>query len=415
MFHWYRVNRIGAVGVLACLLFCGVETYDLLDGSNLRTALNTPSGMLAQAVAVQFSEPPSLLRAGSARMELTRQLVSGAQIFAALLFTLLLWVRTSMRRPARLGQAALALQALLGVATMSALLYVLAAQLAVLLPPRQGRRWLAAQIALLAAVVLQIALFRHLDLADDTVMKMLIYAAIGMLLQAVTFGIARLAMREREARATLARSHATLLATQAMLADTVRSSERNRIARDLHDAVGHHLTALNLHLDLALRQVANAAPEALHTSRELARTLLNEVREVVNSERSDQDINLRAAIATMCAGIPAPAIRFSYDEQLVITSATLAHTLFYCTQEALTNALRHSGATLITIAINGDDEQVRLVVHDNGCGTQGAAEGNGLRGMRERVAEQCGTLQLGHAAGTGFGLAIALPLAGSYA
>jgi two-component system sensor histidine kinase DesK len=415
MFHWYRKNRIGIAGVLACLIFGGIEMFDMLNDHELGTALNAPAGMLAQFLAAQFTEPPSLVRAGTARAQLTSQLVIGANILATALFTLLLWVRTRMRRPTRLAQAVLALQTLLGVATMSSLLYVLAAQLAVVLPPRQGRRWLAAQIVLLAAVFLEIALFRHLALPDRMIEMLLIYGALGLLFQALTYGIARLAVRERASRATLARSHAALLATQAMLADTVRATERTRIARDLHDAVGHHLTALNLHLDLAMRQVEAGGPEALHTSRELARTLLTEVREVVNSERSDQHINLCAAIATMCAGIPAPTIRFDYDEQLEISSAVLAHTLFFCVQEALTNAIRHSGAELITIDIRGDDEQVLLEMHDDGCGTQDAPEGNGLRGMRERVAEQCGTLRLGRAGGTGFGLAIALPLAGSYA
>ena len=198
-----------------------------------------------------------------------------------------------------------------------------------------------------------------------------------------------------------------------MLADTVRAGERTRIARDLHDAVGHHLSALNLHLDLALRQVQPEVPEALHTSRELGRALLSEVRAVVNSERHEQVIKLRAAIATMCAGIPQPAIRFDYETQYDITSPALAHTVFHCVQEALTNAIRHADADLVTITIRADNEQLLLTVHDDGRGARGAAEGNGLRGMRERVAEQCGTLQLNREAG--FALAITLPLAGSYA
>lgn len=414
MHDWYRKNPVGVAGVLACLLFGGIEIAVLLIDGVKMSDLGTPSGMLAQYLATQFTDPPSLVRAGSERLALTFQLTIALQCLATVIFTLLLWVRTGATRASPRMHALLALQVLLGVSIMSSLLYVLAAQLALVLPARQGRRWLAAECALLACANLRVVLWGQLNLGDGSIRMLLLYAALGMLFQALAFGMAGMALRERQARTTLARSHASLLATQAMLADTVRATERTRIARDLHDAVGHHLTALNLHLDLALRQLDAGPPEALHTSRTLARTLLAQVREVVNSERNDQRINLRAAINTMCAGIPSPAIRFHYDEQLDIASPTLAHTLFHCVQEALTNAMRHSGATLITIDIQGDDEQVLLAVHDDGSATQGAPEGNGLRGMRERVEEQCGTLRIGHACG-GYRIDIALPLAGSYA
>ncbi|MES2015042.1 MAG: histidine kinase [Pseudomonadota bacterium] len=413
MFNWYRNNPLGAVGVLACLIFGGIELMSLLAGGVQLSDLNAPSGMLARFLASMLTPPPSLVRAGSARVELTNQLVIVAQALGALLFTLLLWLRTGIRRPGRLAYAIQAIQALLAAASLSALLYVLAAQLAATLPLQQGRRWLAAQIVLLAAVYVQMLLFHQVALGDGPVRLIMIYAGIGMLFQMLVFGMVRLALGEREARTTLARSHAALLATQAMLADTVRAGERTRIARDLHDAVGHHLSALNLHLDLALRQIAPQVPEALHTSRELARALLSEVRVVVNSERNAQHINLRAAIATMCAGIPQPAIHFDYDDTLEIASPALAHTVFSCVQEALTNVIRHASAALVTIAIRDDDEQLILTVQDDGCGPRGAAEGNGLRGMRERVAEQCGTLEF--TGGAGFGFTIALPLAGSYA
>lgn len=414
MTRWYQKNPVGAAGVLACLLFGGIEIAVLFIGGVRMSDLYTPSGLLAQYLATLFTDPSSLIRAGSARDALTIDLTIGLQCLATLLFTLLLWVRSGARRASRRMHAALALQVLLGVSIMSSLLYVLAAQLALILPARQGRYWLAAECALLACANLRMALWGHLDTGDQNVQMLLLYAALGMLFQALAFGMARVALRERQARATLARSHASLLATQAMLADTVRATERTRIARNLHDAVGHHLTALNLHLDLALRQGESGPPEALQTSRALARTLLAEVREVVNSERQEQRINLRAAINTMCAGIPSPQVVFDYDDELDIASPTLAHTLFHCVQEALTNAMRHSGATVIAIALRGDGEQVLLAVHDDGCGAPGAAEGNGLRGMRERVEEQCGTLRIGRARG-GFRIDIALPLAGSYA
>ena len=87
----------------------------------------------------------------------------------------------------------------------------------------------------------------------------------------------------------------------------------------------------------------------------------------------------------------------------------LANTLFYCVQEAVTNAARHARAETLTIDIRQRDGAIVLTLEDDGCGAANAPEGNGLRGMRERVAEQGGTLHLTEA-GPGFGLVIALPM-----
>ncbi|UUZ46853.1 hypothetical protein LP420_24160 [Massilia sp. B-10] len=69
--------------------------------------------------------------------------------------------------------------------------------------------------------------------------------------------------------------------------------------------------------------------------------------------------------------------------------------MFYCVQEALTNALRHADAAQLDIALRKRDGQVLLTIDDDGCGAHGAAEGNGMRGMRERVASAGGTIAAG--------------------
>ncbi len=415
MLTWYRNNRLAAVGVMACVLFGGIEVLVyLLDGVK-RADLNTPAGMLAHFIASQFTEAPSLYRAGTERRELTYQLVVAWQTILTVVFAALTWTGVAAARRSRRLALITFIQALLGAFGMSALLYVLAAQHAVTMPLRRALAWLAAQIAMLGCAFAYMMLFGRLELGDDIIRTIWMYAALGLTFQVITFVVAYAAVRAHATRMALATSNAALLATQSMLADTVRSSERTRIARDLHDAVGHHLTALNLHLDLALRQCGQDAPPALCTSRELAQGLLSEVRLVVSSERSDQRIDLGAAIATMCAGIPAPAVELRVDQPLDIGSAAVAHTLFFCTQEALTNAIRHSGARVVAIALRAVDGEVRLHVGDDGAGARGAAEGNGLRGMRERVAALGGTLAAGERAGGGFGLDIALPLHGSAA
>lgn len=412
MLNWYRINRIGAAGVFAALLFGGIEVMIFwIDGAG-RADLNTPVGLLAELVAAQFTPPPSPVRVGTDRRELAYALVVGAHAFMVALFAALLWLRTRMRQPARGGRLLLALQAAMGAAAMSALLYVLAAQLAVVLPTRKALQWLCGQILLLAAVFAWMSLFSSLRFRDSALHLIWLYAAMGMLFQLLVFGVAWLARRDHESRVTLAATNAHLLATQSMLADTVRANERMRIARDLHDAVGHHLTALKLHLDLALRQSVAPAPDALHTSRELAASLLSEVRVVVGAQRKEK-IALGAALATLCRGIPEPAVRLRVDPDLDIASPALAHTLFFCVQEGLSNSVRHAQARQMSIDLGVQHNVLRLTMEDDGGGLRGAAEGNGLRGMRERIAEHGGTLTLDAGARRGCRLALAVPLAGS--
>lgn len=105
--------------------------------------------------------------------------------------------------------------------------------------------------------------------------------------QLLAFGVGCLGARERRSRQQLALTHAETLATQQLLADATRASERLRIARELHDAVGHQLTALHLHLDLAVRQASEqAGPMA--AAREMAQRLLAEVRAIVSIERRER-------------------------------------------------------------------------------------------------------------------------------
>lgn len=414
MLNWYRINRIGAIGVLACLFFGVIEVMTLLADGVGRADLHTPAGALAELIASHFTKPPSALRAGSQRRELAYQLMVGFHVLLAPLCAALLWLRTRMRAPTPLATATLALQVLLCSVGLSTLSYVVTAELAVVLPPRRALRWLALHLGATVAAMLLIALRFAPTLNDSMWARILAFAALGLLVQVIVFIVAGLAVRERAARLNLAETNARLLATQSMLSDTVRASERMRIARDLHDAVGHHLTALNLHLDLALRQSADAAPASLRTSRELASSLLAEVRTVVSSERHER-IDLRAAITTLCSGIPEPAISLAFDEQPDMASPVLAHTLFFCVQEAITNTVRHAGATRLRIALRCAHGQALLDVEDDGAGARGAPEGNGLRGMRERIVARGGTLHAGAGEARGYRLAIALPLAGSAA
>lgn len=149
--------------------------------------LVSPIGLVAEFIASFFTPPPGDFRVGTDRRVLTFQLVI-MPLFAALL-----WMRTRMRRVTPTSNALLALQVALGVSGMSSLLYVLAAQLAIVLPVRIAFKWLATQILLLAAVVIYLTLFHGLGLRDGTIKLVWMYSSLGLIFQLIAFGVAWLA------------------------------------------------------------------------------------------------------------------------------------------------------------------------------------------------------------------------------
>ncbi len=410
-----KQHRFILIALIATLALGIVDVVGTLGTPAGSANLHNPAGHLARQISSQFSEAPSLTRAGSDMMQLALRLFAGIEFALAILYASLLWLRaTTQQQPpySTMLTGGLVLIALLLDSIAFHLLT--AALLGALLPLKRGLAWLAFHY--LAGVTLDVVLIAtsNQQFSDGTAVGLLRYLMLERLLLVPAFTLAWLVRQERSTRLALAASHGELLATQSLLGDTVRASERTRIARDLHDAIGHHLTALNLHLDIATRQSAGAATPALQTSRELARDLLAEVRVIVSAERDERQIDVRAALEALCSGIPAPAIRLTIDGELHITSPSAAHTLFCCVQEAITNALRHSGASQITIDIARRDGDIVASVADDGRGQRGSGEGNGLAGMRERLAQHGGAMTAS-GAGRGFRIDLRLPATGAAA
>ncbi|MDQ1832930.1 sensor histidine kinase [Massilia scottii] len=402
-----------AVWPLACLLVTGPGCALLWSYQVDYDGLHSAAGRLASTVASHFTTPPSAISAGTDRKELTALLLRLLRTGCAVGFAALAWLRASgpawpavLRSPAALG-----LQLVLAVVGDMGLIYVFTAQLGTL-PLRSALRWLAA--ATLFASGATLLVIADLPMPDARFIIACMLAGGEALIMAVVTAVVHVALGERRARVALAAAHAQLQATQALLGEAVRASERMRLARDLHDMAGHHLTALKLHLDLAKRQAGDAAPAALATASSLAATLLADVRLLVSSERGGCDIDMRLALETLCAGIPAPRIELCIGERLGIDSAAVAHAVFCAVQEAVSNAIRHAGAAIMTVALRRDaGGDLLLDIADDGRGSGGAAEGNGLRGMRERLAQLGGSLHAANGPRQGYALGIRLPASGA--
>lgn len=419
-------RRYPAAALIASFTLALLELSPPWAAGPARVELHNAVGHLARHVASLFTPAPSLLRAGSDRAVMAYELFLGGQALLMAVFICLLWwrIRPGARRLPAADACLLALQLLIAV-TLNTLSFhlIFAMQLAALLPLRRALAWLAVQLLLGIAMDAWVLANARAYLNDTGIGTSLALLTLERCVLLLGFALVCMVRQEQQGRARLAASNAELRATQSLLADTVRASERMRIARDLHDTVGHHLTALNLHLDLAVRQSAGQPATALGTARELSQSLLAEVRGVVSAERQESGIKVRQALQLLCAGIPSPAIELAMDSRVDACPPAAAHTLLCCVQEAVTNAVRHARATLLTIDIQGDSQGLVARIADNGHGNAGAREGNGLAGMRERLAEHGGVLRIGGAEGgsgagnaqRGFRLEFSLPLTGARA
>jgi signal transduction histidine kinase len=214
-----------------------------------------------------------------------------------------------------------------------------------------------------------------------------------------------LRLQEQRARAELARSNASLLATRAVLVEGTMQAERLRISRELHDSLGHHLTALSLHLDLAQRQLDGKPAESVTQAKAIAKESLAEVRKVVSTMQHEQGIDLVAALKALAGGIPAPRITIRAPD-----AVQTPHAVFRCVQEAITNAIRHGAAKNIWVDVSPSPEQLQITVRDDGAGVVSVTKGRGLTGMSERATQLGGSARFESSPGQGFAVHLQVPL-----
>jgi signal transduction histidine kinase len=236
-------------------------------------------------------------------------------------------------------------------------------------------------------------------------------AAIGFQVFAVASSM--LAISEGRARTGLARANAELTATRELLAEGSRASERLRISRDLHDTLGHHLTALSLRLDVASRMTEGKAGEHVQQAHAITKLLLSDVRDVVSSLRESGKLNLVASIRALAIQPIDARVHLTLPETLVVEDAGRAETLLRAVQEVLTNTTRHARARNLWIQIEAANGGIMLTTRDDGRGTNTVCLGNGLTGMKERFEEHGGRVDVRSGDGGGFEVRAFLPLPSS--
>lgn len=213
-----------------------------------------------------------------------------------------------------------------------------------------------------------------------------------------------------ELEAANVRLHAAAEQTAALAA----AHERNRIAGDIHDGLGHHLTVLTVQLQAAqvlLSQDPARAAEALAKAEEMNRAALEEVRRSVGALRNGAEKPplpkaLRGLIAE-CEGHVELSIHGPPRE----LPEAVEHAIFRTVQEGLTNARKHARASQLEIILDfSHPGSTSIVVQDDGLGCSGEIKGGfGLVGLRERLESIGGSLSAGNRADRGFLLRAEVP------
>lgn len=218
------------------------------------------------------------------------------------------------------------------------------------------------------------------------------------------------AKRSERMAADLQSVNARLMATRSLLGETARDQERLRLSRELHDVAGHKVTALKLNLRGLARRLDEEAALEVDKATALADELLQDLRSVVRHLRESEGIDLAESLRALARPFPRPRLDLHLDEHARIPRADQAEAMLRVVQEGLTNAARHGPAETLRVRIGRESGRLLLTVEDDGSVRGEIRPGNGLTGMRERLAELDGSLEISRSGFGGVKLTASLPL-----
>jgi two-component system sensor histidine kinase DesK len=215
----------------------------------------------------------------------------------------------------------------------------------------------------------------------------------------------------------LGRTAARLRDSQAQVEQLIRIAERERIARDLHDLLGHTLSVIALKAELAGKLLAASPERAAAEIRDVERITRDALREVRSAVAGYRSEGLPAELARARLALEAAGVRAEYLTMPLTLPPAAEAALALAVREAVTNLIRHAAAATCRITLERRGQSAVLEVADDGRGgaREGAGTGTGLAAMRDRLAGLGGQLEVRPAAGLGEGgrgtcLVVTLPI-----
>lgn len=185
-------------------------------------------------------------------------------------------------------------------------------------------------------------------------------------------------------------------------------NERNRMAGEMHDSLGHSLTALIMQLEFVDKIIENnpqKAKEILNKSQNLARESMSELRKTVYSLKEDTENGLIYSINKLISNIISTdkmKIHFKYSENVENLLPDVKNILYRTIKESITNSIRHGQATKINIEIESKDNEIQIILEDNGIGCGQIIKGNGIKGIIDRIDKIGGQAKFISSADNGF-------------
>lgn len=189
------------------------------------------------------------------------------------------------------------------------------------------------------------------------------------------------------------------------------TAERERIGRDLHDLLGHTLSLITLKLELSRKLFDRdlvAAKREVEEAEKVARHALAEVRSAVTGIRAT---DLAAELASARLLLESSRVHLEYGSLPADLPAEIERGLSLVLREAVTNVARHAGASRVQIGLSREHAAICMRIDDDGAGgLDGAGDGNGICGMRERVRAMDGSLSIESPRGSGTSLRVVVPV-----
>jgi signal transduction histidine kinase len=245
------------------------------------------------------------------------------------------------------------------------------------------------------------------------------FAWIMPFIAAIVFVAAftQITVSEQRARAELAQAHQKLREYAVQVEELAIAEERNRLAREIHDGLGHYLTAVNIQIKAALamsEQEPALTQEALKKAQTLTQEALTDVRRSISSLRQDPASGrpLSETLDRLAEEVRASGVESSFSTKGSPRplNSQVEFTLFRIAQEGMTNVRKHAQASHLDLCLEYLESSVRISLQDDGIGANQTEAGFGLMGLRERLELLGGNLTLSTAPGKGFLLQAEIPV-----
>jgi len=291
-------------------------------------------------------------------------------------------------------------------------------------------KWTASILAITLTtwVAIRVGFFRCSGCQLDEYVTPVLQIGVGLLWSTVMGGLVKgvetSRARTKQLLTDLEQSHQQLKDYSAQVEELAAAEERNRVARDIHDSVGHSLAVINVQLEKALvflRRDADVTEQAMKDARRAAKEALGDVRESVRTLRQSEEIfSLTESLTTLVERSKSSELEIDLqmDGPESGYSKPALMTLFRAAQEALTNVHKHADASRVQITVHLGDGAGQLQVQDNGIGFDSKQveerpthrHGHyGLQGIRERLELVGGEMSLVSESGIGTTLTVTIP------